>query len=73
MYVDKLMYTQYGKSDLPTFKVEINSAHVRITKGDDIVFDRTQPLNDETWYDEKHKKIVDALRKLEAAFDEAIG
>jgi hypothetical protein len=73
MYADKMMYTQYGKSDMPAFKVEINSAHIRIMKGDKVVFDRTQPLNDETWYDEKHKQIVDALHELEAALDAAIG
>lgn len=73
MYVDKLMYTQYGKQGMPVFKVEINSAHVVIMKGDEVVFERTKPLDDDTWYDEKHKKIVDALHALERAFDKAIG
>lgn len=71
MYTDKLMYTQYGRPDMPTFRVEINASVIRIVKGNVVVFDRTN--DDDNWYDDKHKKIVDAIHKLEAALDEAIG
>ena len=73
MYITNLSVSDYVER---FYRVEINASHIKVTDSRTGVVlyrrgNRSNGLGD-GWYDEGHIKIVNAMRELESAINDAV-